>query len=420
MSVDSKGQKYPYCGSDDDDSDSSDGSWIKWFCSLDGHEFFVEVDEEYIRDNFNLYGLKCRIEKYDRAMEMILGDVPDEDDLLESAFLQSYRDATDLYGLIHARYILSPKGLLQMKEKYINSIFGQCPRVLCDRQNVLPVGMSEELHTHRVRSYCPRCQEVYDFSNNEDHWDIDGAYFGSSFPHTFFLTYCHFLPLEPPIPYVPKVFGFRVHQRKSIIKIKLDIGEYGASLANMQIKKSENKKQIENFTNNGGGKGGDGGGKGGGEGGEEAGKNNENVCSSVQQNTTKTGSHGNTNKTNNSTFHMCNSLNKLNSNDKTLSSPINNSTTEKINNLNKGNEILTGVKGGNVANGRVILESSNFSSTKKSLFTSSSSTSSPLYSLASSLSSAATVSYQPLMNTNIEKYKNVVQGSAVSAVNVWK
>jgi casein kinase II subunit beta len=37
---------------DIDDSESS-GGWISWFCNLEGHEFFCEVDEEYIKDSFN-------------------------------------------------------------------------------------------------------------------------------------------------------------------------------------------------------------------------------------------------------------------------------------------------------------------------------------------------------------------------------
>jgi len=45
---------------DDDDSESGNG-WISWFCDLEGHEFFVEVDEECIRDNFNLHGLREKI-----------------------------------------------------------------------------------------------------------------------------------------------------------------------------------------------------------------------------------------------------------------------------------------------------------------------------------------------------------------------
>ena len=45
---------------EEDDSESGSG-WIQWFCDLEGHEFFIEVDEDYIRDNFNLHGLRERV-----------------------------------------------------------------------------------------------------------------------------------------------------------------------------------------------------------------------------------------------------------------------------------------------------------------------------------------------------------------------
>lgn len=45
---------------DDDDSESGNG-WIQWFCDLEGHEFFVEVDHDYITDNFNLHGLREKV-----------------------------------------------------------------------------------------------------------------------------------------------------------------------------------------------------------------------------------------------------------------------------------------------------------------------------------------------------------------------
>ena len=57
----------------------------------------------------------------------------------------------DLYGLIHARFILSPRGLAMMREKFMLGTFGTCQRVLCERQLVLPIGLSEDLSTSRVK-----------------------------------------------------------------------------------------------------------------------------------------------------------------------------------------------------------------------------------------------------------------------------
>lgn len=57
----------------------------------------------------------------------------------------------DLYGLIHGRFILSPRGLAMMREKFLLGTFGSCQRVLCERQLVLPIGLSEELSTSRVK-----------------------------------------------------------------------------------------------------------------------------------------------------------------------------------------------------------------------------------------------------------------------------
>ena len=36
--------------------------------------------------------------------------------------------------------------------------FGTCPKVYCEQQNVIPIGMSNTLKTSRVKIYCPRCK----------------------------------------------------------------------------------------------------------------------------------------------------------------------------------------------------------------------------------------------------------------------
>lgn len=40
------------------DENEGPGGWIQWFWSLEGHDFLVEIEEEYIKDSFNLFGLK--------------------------------------------------------------------------------------------------------------------------------------------------------------------------------------------------------------------------------------------------------------------------------------------------------------------------------------------------------------------------
>lgn len=42
-------------------SEEEDTSWVTWFCSLQGNEFFCEVEEEYIQDEFNLSGLSAQV-----------------------------------------------------------------------------------------------------------------------------------------------------------------------------------------------------------------------------------------------------------------------------------------------------------------------------------------------------------------------
>lgn len=111
-----------------------------------------------------------------------------------------------------------------MREKYIAGRFGTCPRVVCEKQHVLPIGMSEELRSSRVKVFCPRCEEVY--IPKKKYSDVDGAYFGSSFPHFLLQTYPDLYPSPARVEYIPKIFGFRVYNRK------------GSKLKNQEVNES--------------------------------------------------------------------------------------------------------------------------------------------------------------------------------------
>ncbi|VAI25828.1 unnamed protein product [Triticum turgidum subsp. durum] len=133
-------------------SEADDTFWINWFCAMRGNEFFAEVDDDYIQDDFNLCGLSAQVPYYDHALDLILdlepvqGDVfaDDQNELIVAS-------AEMLYGLIHARYILTTKGLAAMLEKFKNCDFGRCPRVSCSGQPCLPMGQSDIPRETKVR-----------------------------------------------------------------------------------------------------------------------------------------------------------------------------------------------------------------------------------------------------------------------------
>ncbi|KAL8227947.1 hypothetical protein R6Q59_002248 [Mikania micrantha] len=198
--------------SDVSGSDEDDTSWISWFCNLRGNEFFCEVDDDYIQDDFNLCGLSSQVPYFDYALDLILdaesshGDMftEEQNELVESA-------AEMLYGLIHVRYILTTRGMSAMLEKYKNYDFGRCPRVYCCGQPCLPVGQSDIPRSSTVKIYCPKCEDIY-YPRSKYQGNIDGAYFGTTFPHLFLMTYGHLKPQKAAQNYTPRVFGFKLHK----------------------------------------------------------------------------------------------------------------------------------------------------------------------------------------------------------------
>lgn len=93
-----------------------------------------------------------------------------------------------LYGLIHARYILTNRGMHAMYEKYRAASFGRCPHVFCQGQPVLPVGLSDLPRNYTVNVFCPRCHGLF-FPKSTRQANIDGAYFGTTFPHLYLMTH---------------------------------------------------------------------------------------------------------------------------------------------------------------------------------------------------------------------------------------
>jgi len=207
---------------EDSSASGQDEPWIQWFCGLRGHEMFCEVERSYIEDGFNLYGLRACVQNFSDCLDLILDRIgPDDSD--DSHLTQS---ACTLYGLIHARYIITAHGLDAMYNKYAVKEFGTCPLIQCGCQPVLPVGLKDEMGIDTVKVFCPKCHHVFHpppirirssqtvpSSNAGSSGVVDGAAFGTTFPHLFLMTFNNLVPdgLPPDSTFVPRVFGFRVH-----------------------------------------------------------------------------------------------------------------------------------------------------------------------------------------------------------------
>ncbi|KAI4242380.1 MAG: hypothetical protein LQ352_007251 [Teloschistes flavicans] len=87
-------------------------TWQFWFISSRGNEYFCEIDEDYLTDRFNLTGLNADVQYYQYALDLVTDvfDLDCEDDMRE----QIEKSARHLYGLVHARYITTTRGLAKM------------------------------------------------------------------------------------------------------------------------------------------------------------------------------------------------------------------------------------------------------------------------------------------------------------------
>ncbi|KAH8084711.1 casein kinase II beta chain [Filobasidium floriforme] len=185
-------------------SQTSTLTWINWFISLPGHDYYCEVDEDYIEDDFNLTGLQSQVPFWKEALEMVLDVEPEEDTLTipDVSIIES--SAELLYGLVHQRFILTKAGLQAMADRFEQSAFGICPRVYCQGQPVIPCGRVDTPGIDTVKLFCPNCQDIYGPMSTK-YSGVDGAFFGTTFPTLFFQTYPAFLSMPfkgfpPPLP----------------------------------------------------------------------------------------------------------------------------------------------------------------------------------------------------------------------------
>ncbi|CAG0906231.1 unnamed protein product [Darwinula stevensoni] len=189
-----------------------DDSWLAWFCGRPGNEVFLVVDLAFIQDPFNLVDLADSVPRFGEALGVITGKKPTPHRLADTSLSAS---AEKLYGLVHRRFTLSERGLYLIYQKWKNRTYGECRRVFCPHQPLLPTGSTDTpsaLHDtpSALHLYCPRCMDVYRPSHAR-HRAVDGTFFPPSLPHLFFMVYPRYRPELPQEEHVPRIFGFEIH-----------------------------------------------------------------------------------------------------------------------------------------------------------------------------------------------------------------
>lgn len=186
--------------------------WIKQFCSIPEHKWYVEIKKDWALDWFNHCTLVNLFPNFAHALQFI-GDIHSKDwsTFSDDNISNLLSQAKQIYGLLHARWICEPQGLDQMKVKYKSGIFGTCPRIGCEDQHLIPMGTSAKLQRHSAKLFCPKCCDIY---NAPAHLRLDGAHFGPAFPHIFFESFPE-LDARQQFQIVKlRAFGFPIHKSK--------------------------------------------------------------------------------------------------------------------------------------------------------------------------------------------------------------
>jgi casein kinase II subunit beta len=118
--------------------------------------------------------------------------------------------------------------MAKVMSKYLEGVYGTCPRALCNNQKCVPMGLSDKLHGSRVKIFCPKCDEVYMVQKYipptmkpgdkvpsgggvQTATNLDGAYFGSSFPQMFIAWNEDLMEQAPKVyHYTPQISGFKI------------------------------------------------------------------------------------------------------------------------------------------------------------------------------------------------------------------
>ena len=189
--------------------------WISKFLKQKGNDIICRVDDSFIKDSFNLEGLKKQVPNFVNAVYHVLNMKPPEHisgEKMEDSPLSLSQSCVMVYALIHQRFAQTAEGFKQVLTKHEKGVFGHCPRVLCEKQKLLPSGQSSDYGVSLLHMYCPLCKDIY-APTKKRHSKIDGAFFGPNFPNLVMMNFPkYFSCCREKIMFEPNLYGFKLHE----------------------------------------------------------------------------------------------------------------------------------------------------------------------------------------------------------------
>eukprot|EP00126_Sphaerothecum_destruens_P004257 Sdes_comp18075_c0_seq1m7485 len=110
------------------------------------------------------------------------------------------------------------------------------------------MGLSDMPGEATCMLFCPNCHDLY-YPKSSRHRQIDGAYFGTTFPHMLFAVHPHLRPVRTFVEYVPRIYGFKIHPSAYEIDKPLETAtNHTASKAASVVGNSSNVQQPQQST----------------------------------------------------------------------------------------------------------------------------------------------------------------------------
>ncbi|BFU26406.1 casein kinase II regulatory subunit family protein [Entamoeba histolytica HM-1:IMSS-B] len=178
----------------------------------------LSIDKSYLADPFNSYGMYDPDDTFQNTIFLCLSNkIFGGDDKIEQFcdvfpdIDQLDKEIIELYGKIHAQYLLTYEGCKHAKKAWEEGFWGSCRNPNCKGYHLLPYGKSYIINQSPMNLYCGCCGKLY---STDSEYVLDGAYFGPWFIPNFFLEYPELLPSSSCfLKTIPQyIYGYKIAQ----------------------------------------------------------------------------------------------------------------------------------------------------------------------------------------------------------------